>query len=445
MKNKKLSLYLAGLLALSVLPSFTACDSGETVLRIASWEEYIDEGGDESYVEGSKSMIEDFEAWYEKTYHENIRVVYIPLSDNEQMYAKIDKFNRHYDLLCPSEYMFMKLADEGILQKYPESFFDKTIEENYYAKNVTPYIKEVFDSHTINGVKWSEYAAGYMWGTTGFIYNSEKVNAEDVKSWNVYFNKNYSISAKNNVRDSYFAGLGMYYENELLSLRDSYLGGVLSQNEYKATLASMMNETKESTMDEVEKLLKKMKKQPNFWGFETDNAKSYLISGDIDVSYQWSGDAVYIMDEAESESLRHPIRFDYCVPESASNLWFDGWVMMKGANVKAATAFVNFISRPDNVIRNMYYIGYTSCVGGAEVFDYINETYGVDESEGEYYDLTKYFPEFGGIYADPEQFTRQLFAQYPTQSVLERCAIMNYFSKEVNTRANKLWKDVSGS
>jgi spermidine/putrescine transport system substrate-binding protein len=359
------------------------------------------------------------------------------------MYAKIDKFNRHYDLLCPSEYLFMKLADEGKLEKYPQSFFDTSIEENYYAKNVTPYIQQVFSENKINGVPWSEYAAGYMWGTTGFIYNTEKVSPDDVKSWNVYFNKKYSISAKNNVRDSYFAGLGMYYEDELLALKENLLESDLTA--YQSALTSMMNETKQETMNEVKKLLQKMKNQPNFWGFETDNAKSYLISGDIDISYQWSGDAVYIMDEAESEELKHPVRFDYCVPEASSNLWFDGWVMMKNANVKAATAFVNFVSRPDNVIRNMYYIGYTSCVGGQEVFDYINETYSSVESDAVYYDLSRYFGEGYGIYTDIEQFTRQLFAQYPTDDVLNRCSIMRYFDNDVNTRANKLWKDISGS
>ncbi len=446
--KRKLSLLLATLIPLSLLPSIASCGKQETVLRIASWEEYIDEGGDDSYF-GGQSMIEDFEDWYEETRGEKIRVVYVPLSDNEQMYAKIDKFNRHYDLLCPSEYMFMKLAAENKLEQYPDSFFDVEKEENYYARNVTPYIKETFENNTIGGVKWSKYAAGYMWGTTGFIYNAETVNADDVKSWNVYFNENYSISAKNNVRDSYFAGLGMYYENDLLALQNGLTDDGLPA--YQRQLSSLMNETKQSTMDEVKKLLIKMKNAPNFWGFETDNAKSYLLSGDIDISYQWSGDAVYIMDEAESEDLSDPIQFNYCVPEASSNLWFDGWVMMKGANVDAATAFVNFVSRPDNVIRNMYYIGYTSCVGGKEsydgysVFDYVEETYGVEKIDGVYYDLSAYFGDGYGIYADPEQLYRQLFAQYPDEETLKRCVIMQYFNSDANHRANKLWKDVSGS
>ncbi|MBQ5926302.1 MAG: ABC transporter substrate-binding protein [Clostridia bacterium] len=443
--KKKISALLSLCFALSSLPALTSCGESETVLRIASWEEYIDEGGDDSYIEGCDSMIEDFEKWYEEKYDEKIKVVYVPLSDNEQMYAKIDKFNRHYDLLCPSEYMFIKLANENRLEQYPDEFFDTENPDNYYAKNVTPFIKNTFENNEIKGVKWSKYAAGYMWGTTGFIYNTEKVNADDVKSWNVYFNPKYSISAKNNVRDSYFAGLGMYYENELLQMRSSVTEETLPA--YQTALSSMMNDTSVQAMNKVESLLKKMKSTSNFWGFETDNAKSYLISGDIDISYQWSGDAVYIMDEAESEDLSHPIRFDYCVPEASSNLWFDGWVMMKNANVKAAIAFVNFVSMPENVIRNMYYIGYTSCVGGEEVFDYVSETYSAEDDDEDVieYDLSEYFGEGYFITASTEQLTRQLYAQYPDKETLNRCCVMQYFEADVNKRANKLWKNVSGA
>lgn len=444
--NKKISVILALSVALCCLPSLSSCKNDVTVLRIASWEEYIDEGGDESYAEGSRSMLEDFEEWYEEQTGEKIRVVYVPLSDNEQMYAKIDKFDRHYDLLCPSEYMFIKLAEEGRLEQYPDSFFDTNNELNYYAKNVTPFIRDTFESNEINGVKWSKYAAGYMWGTTGFIYNTETVDAKDVESWNVYFNpKNYTISAKNNVRDSYFVGLGMYYENRLLEMKEAATEETLTN--YKTRLTALMNDTSSEVMSEVETLLKKMKNRNNFWGFETDNAKSYLISGDIDVSYQWSGDAVYILDEAESEDLSNPVRYDYCIPTASSNLWFDGWVMMKGANVDAATMFVNFVSMPENVVRNMYYIGYTSCVGGEEVFSYVQETYGADETETNpvEYDLSVYFGEGHSITTSIEQTTRQLFAQYPDEETLKRCCVMKYFPPEENNRANKLWKNVNGS
>ena len=180
--KNKISLTLSMLTMLSTIPTYASCGSEELVLRVASWEEYIDEGE-----EDENSLIEDFEEWYYETTGTKVRVDYITLNDNEQMYAKIDKFGRTYDILCPSEYMFMKLAYEGKLEQFDDDFFDVTNPENHYAINVSPYIKDIFDSHTINGIPWSKYAAGYFWGTTGFMYNPDKIDEEDIKSWNIYF------------------------------------------------------------------------------------------------------------------------------------------------------------------------------------------------------------------------------------------------------------------
>ena len=47
----------------------------------------------------------------------------------------------------------------------------------------------------------------------------------------------------------------------------------------------------------------------------------------------------------------------------------------------AAEAFVNFLSRQDNAVRNMEYIGYTSAIAGEEVYEYINDSYAADGAE----------------------------------------------------------------
>ncbi len=455
--KKILSAALAATVLSSSFLALAACGPKGPVLKIASWEEYIDEGGPDSYKKGSKSLVEEFEDWYYEQTNEKIRVEYIPLQDNETMYNQI-KLGETYDLLCPSEYMIMKLASENRLEEFPDSFFDTSVATNYYINNVSPFIKDTFDSNTINGVKWSKYAAGYMWGTTGFVFNYEKISAEDAKSWNVY-DKNYKISAKDNVRDSYFAGLGMYYEKDLLAFKEKLADDASYTLEaYKEDVTRLMNDTESDTMKSVEGLLKNMKSQSNFWGFETDNAKNEIRKGKIDISYQWSGDAVAIMDRAEKKittedgeddedseiSKIPPVRCDYCVPEAASNLWFDGWVMMKGAKTEAATMFVNFVSKPENAIRNMHYIGYTSCIGGDEVFDYVEEKYGADEKDAtaKPYDLSYFFGDGKVLSAPEEQFTRQLFAQYPDEETMKRCVVMQYFDDATNTRANKMWQNV---
>ena len=108
----------------------TLSGSGEKVtLRIANWEEYIDEGGwdEEEAIEledrentvifGENSMIEDFEAWYLENYGVEVEVEYSTFGTNEDLYNQMTLGN-NFDLVCPSEYMFMKLIAEGRLWSY---------------------------------------------------------------------------------------------------------------------------------------------------------------------------------------------------------------------------------------------------------------------------------------------------------------------------------------
>ncbi len=416
----------------------------ENVLRIASWDEYIDEGGEDSYVENSLPLYEEFEDWYFKQTGKKIKVEYIALQDNETMYNKI-KMGDSYDLLCPSEYMIMKLASEGYLQKLPESFFDTEKEENYYVKNLSPYIRDVFENGKLkDGSSWAEYSAGYMWGTTGFIFNPEHLNREEMKRWNYLLSPscNRQITIKDNVRDSYFVGLGIYHENELLQLKSQYEKGEVSRETYKMKLSAFMNDT-DSVLGVQNKLQQARK---NLYGIETDEAKSEIIAGRLDASYQWSGDAVYLIDEAEAYNEKNPLLLEYSIPEAASNLWFDGWVLMnESKNVEAATAFINFLSMPQNVVRNMYYIGYTSCIGGNEVFEYIKETYGFDEENEEKpmeYDLSYFFGENSVFTVSESQTRRQLFAQYPDVKTIDRLVVMNYFDKKTNEQLNRMWNTI---
>jgi spermidine/putrescine transport system substrate-binding protein len=239
-------------------------------------------------------------------------------------------------------------------------------------------------------------------------------------------------------------GLGMYYEAELLALKEQYENGLVSRETYKNELNSKMNDTSIETMNGVKKKLEEMRS--NLYGLETDEGKLDVIMGRLDASFQWSGDAVYIIDEAEaySEDEEYPLLLEYSIPESASNLWFDGWVMMNGANIDAATAFINFLSMPINAIRNMYYIGYTSCIGGDEVFEYIEETYGSDDESQELteYNLSYFFGEDHILTTTKEQTRRQLFAQYPDENTIDRLVVMKYFDKETNTRANRMWNNI---
>jgi spermidine/putrescine transport system substrate-binding protein len=333
--------------------------------------------------------------------------------------------------------MAMKLKDEGKLIPFSPSFYqydanDPNLKHNYYAKNVSAYTNKIFKDAGLDG-----YIAGYMWGSTGFVYNPDKIGAtpenarEIMSSWYCLTNEacERKITAKDNTRDSYFMGLGMYYEDQLLNLLQN------NPTEYANVVDEWMNNTDAKIVSEVKKLL--VEARQNLYGLETDEGKMDVAMGRLDASYQWSGDAVFILDEAE----KHGLELEYSIPKSASNLWFDGWVMMEGANTEAAMAFVNFLSRYDNAIRNMYYIGYTSCLAGEEIFDYVEYTYS-DEEGDTTYDLSYFFGEGHFFTTSIENTRRQLFAQYPTYETTQRLVVMEYFQKEENERVNRMWNNI---
>ncbi len=429
----------------------------EVTLRVCSWEEYIDEGGwdeDEAMeldngttIFGENSMVEDFENWYYENYGVKVNVQYSCFGTNEDLYNMLT-LGDVYDLVCPSEYMIMKLMSESKLEPLSDGFFDENNDKNYYINGVSPYIRDTFETHEINGETWSKYAAGFMFGITGILYNPEKMTADEAGTWTVLNNPKFAkqITIKDNVRDSYFAAVGALQRDKLMD------PGFRAQEDYSEQLKDIMNDVSPETIAKSQDLLQDIK--DNVYSFETDSGKADMITGKVVANYQWSGDAVYAMDQAEDDG----VQLDFAVPEECTNLYFDGWVMLKNGidgdadRKQAAEAFINFVSRPDNAVRNMYYIGYTSVIAGGDddtVYSYLDYTYGAEDDEEDVIDYPLgYF--FTGDNTDPdyvlrapaEQIDRQLGAQYPSQDAIERSAVMEYFDEDASKDINQMWINI---
>lgn len=432
-----------------------AVSADTVILRVCSWEEYIDEGGwDEDEVIdlesgdifGENSLVEDFETWYYETYGIKVKVEYSTFGTNEDLYNMLN-LGDVYDLVCPSEYMFMKLIAEGRAQRLSDEFFDETNEYNYYIRGLSPFIRDIFENHEINGERWMDYAAGFMWGITGIVYNPDYVDGENI-SWQILDDSRYKrqVTIKDNVRDSYFAAVGAIKHDLLTS--DEFVNAA----DYSEKLEEEMNDVSEETMAVVLDYLQDVK--DNVYSFETDSGKADMITGKVVANYQWSGDAVYTMDQADEDDYT----LNFAVPVESSNIYFDGWLMLKkgvegnSAKQHAAEAFINFVSRPDNAIRNMYYIGYTSVISGGDdtrIFEYIDWNYGAEEDEEDTveYSLGYYFSGISGdedyiLTVPAEQTRRQLGAQYPSEEDISRTSIMIYFDENVSKDINKMWINV---
>lgn len=470
MKTAKLLKRLSALLfalvmiaaSLSLSPSAALAEEDESsadeiVLRVCNWEEYIDEGdwGEDEVIDldsgdifGENPMINDFEDWYYETYGKRVRVEYSNFGTNEDLYNMLT-LGDVYDLVCPSEYLIMKLMAEDKLFPLSDAFFDETDENNYYINGVSPFIRDMFETHYIGDESWARYAAGYMWGVTGFVYNPEVVTREEASTWHLMDNTDYArrITVKDNVRDTYFAAVGALKSDLLLS--DEFRADA----DYRNRLQDEMNDTSPEMVQKVQDYLQTNK--DNFYSFETDSGKADMITGKVVANFQWSGDAVYTMDQADEDD----VTLEFAIPVESTNIYFDGWVMLKcgvegdAEKQHAAEAFINFLSRPDNAIRNMYYIGYTSVITASEdgrVFEYLDWNYGAEEDEENpvEYSVAHFFagedddPEDFVLTVPEEQLYRQLGGQYPSADVLGRTSIMIYFDSEASALTNRMWTNI---
>ncbi|MBO5926054.1 MAG: extracellular solute-binding protein [Clostridia bacterium] len=402
-------------------------------LVIYSWEDYLDLGYEEEDLEDlSDSLINRFseeellKGLTDLFQEENpdVTVEYRTFATNEEMYNELVKDPNGPDLICPSEYMIMRMKEEGLIKPY------KTPET--WKEYGSPYIKSEFERLGLTDGEDKVYATGYMWGTMGYIFNAEKILPDELKNWDSIlgdkFNK--KVTIKDSIRDTYILAVGAVYEEELKALDKN-------SNDYSIKIAEIFNRTDDETIKSVEEFLKNLKQR--LYGFEVDSGKTDMLTGKIDVNFAWSGDAVYTIDEAELAGLE----FGYIVPEEGSNVWFDGWVMPNNANEELATKFINFISKSENVIRNMEYIGYTSCMAQSDVFDYVLE----NEEDGEEIINLGYF--FKGTDYTGLDYTvtvsskyGRLATQYPDFETIKRCTVMNNFSEKDLEKINDMWNRV---
>lgn len=379
------------------LQVFAKDDDRNQILKVYNWADYIDE-----------DLITEFEEWYKQQTGEDVEVIYQTFDINEVMLTKIEKGHEDYDVVCPSEYIIERMLRNNLLQPISKDFGSTPD----YTKNVSPYAKDQFAKMS-NSVNANDYAVGYMWGTTGVMYNTAMVTKEEASTWGILWDPKYEskILMKDAVRDVYGSIMMYVRQNEIKS--------------GKVSRSTIMNDGSDDALKLFEDTMIAAKN--NIAGWEVDFGKERMVQGKAWVNVTWSGDAMWAMDE-----VGDAVDLDYVVPQEGSNVWFDGWVIPKFAkNTKAASYFINYMCIPENAIRNMEEIGYVSVIATPEIMDYITD----DELE-ETIDLTYFF----GEDADSVKASPIL---YPDAKVIERCALMHDCGDRTEAMLD-MWSRIKG-
>ena len=393
-----ISLLVAALLGVLPTSRSYAADREHT-LKVYNWADYIDE-----------SLLDEFEEWYKEQTGEEVEVIYQLFDINEVMLAKLEKGHEDFDVVCPSEYIIDRMLTNDMLLPINRDFGDTPD----YINLVAPFFVDQLAKFDQPDKRANDYAVGYMWGTTGLLYNPEFVTDEEADSWGIIWDERFAskILMKDAYRDIYGCML-MYahYQDVLDSI---------------ATRQELMNNTTDEAIATVESLLKSAKQ--NIAGWEVDFGKEMMTKKKAYINVSWSGDAVWAIEEAAAIGME----LRYHVPREGSNVWFDGWVIPKYAvNTKAAAYFINFMCMPENALRNMDEIGYVSVVASPDIL-----AAKIDSTLEVYSDLTYFFGE--GADSVPVDNI-----QYPDRAVIERAALMRDCGNRTKSMI-EMWSRVKG-
>ena len=363
------------LLAAALMVCSCAQDRNE-ILKVYNWSDYIDE-----------SVIEEFEQWYEEQTGEPVRVIYQTFDVNETMLSKIEKGHEDYDVVCPSDYIIERMLRSDLLLPIDRDFGSTP---NYIDENLSPYIRSCFDKMEAGDKNANDYSVGYMWGTTGILYNAKYVTDEEASTWEVIRNPKFAdrIFIKDSARD--------VFSQIIILLRQQDL------QDGKVTLDELMHDSSPEALSAVENYMKQVKELVAGW--EADFGKEQMTQERGWINLTWSGDAVWAIDEAAEIG----VDLRYVCPKEGFTVWFDGWVIPKYAcNTKAAKYWINFMNRPDIVIRNVDVTGYVSVSGAPEVLEaFTDDSY-------DPIDLSYFFGEDAtAVCADP--------VLYPDRADIER-------------------------
>lgn len=351
MMKKALALVLAMLMVLACLPGCGPKGSGET-LRVYNWGEYIDEG-----------LVEEFEA------ETGIRVIYDTFNTNEEMYPKIEADSSSYDVICPSEYMAQKMIKNDLVQP-----IDKSKLSNY--GNLDEKLLKILSD---NSDPDNKYLVPYCWGTVGILYNKTMVT-EPVDSWSILWDEKYkgSILMQDSVRDAFMVA--------------------------QKSLGYSMNTTDAAELEACTELLKEQ--NPLVKGYVIDEVRDKMIAGDTALGVIYSGEYLYCTDPEEGNT-----DLEYAIPKEGTNVWYDGWVITKGAkNVDGAHKFIDFLLRAEVAKRNFDYITYPTPNKAAKE-----------------------------LCEDEIKNNKKL---YPDDDVLDTCEMYLYLGEDVEDQYYEYWKTV---
>lgn len=291
--------------ALILLAARTAKAEGE--LFLYNWLNYF-----------PPELLERFEA------ETGIAVKLNVYDSNETMLASLRTGAVGHDVVVPSDRMVAIMIDEGLVERID-------------AASMANFAYVTAPHHAPPGDPERAYSAPYLWGTTGFAYDSAKVNGELEESWGEVFEPRPELAGKIAMLDD---------EVEVWDAAAYYAGASrCTEDPAEARLILDVLEAQE----------------PKVATYRSDGTIDRMATGEVVLHMQWNG--------ASHRTRQTLPTVTYVYPKEGLTYWADSFVVPKGApNLENAKTFINWMMAPRNAATASNYTGYMSAISGAEEF-----------------------------------------------------------------------------
>jgi len=287
----------------------------ERVVNFYNWSNYVAPG-----------VLEEF------TRETGIKGVYDTFDGNETLEAKLLAGKSGYDVVVPTAYFLQRQIGAKVFQKLDASKL--------------PNLKNAWDVVTKKLALYdpgNQYAANYMWGTTGIGYNVaavKKIFGPDavIDSWDIVFKPENLAKLKD-------CGV------QMLDSADDILPAALTH------LGLDPNSTKQPDLEKAADVVAKVR--PSVRKFHSSEYLNALATGEICLVVGWSGDIKQAQSRAAEAKNGVDIR--YAIPKEGAQMFFDNLVIPADAkNVAEAHELINFLYRPDIAARNSDFLSYAN-------------------------------------------------------------------------------------
>jgi len=274
----------------------------EKKLNIYIWSSYM-----------PQDVLDDF------TKQTGIAVHYDLYDSNEQVLDKLQSAAADYDLVVPSDYMVRILIHRNLIKPIIKGRLQG-------LSGLDPrFLNRGFDPA-------NRYSVPYVWGTTGFGYNKERVKGA-VDSWAPLFDpaNRGQILMLDDMRECFSVALKQLGES--INTRDP------------------------EVLKRAAELLKKQK--PLVKTYSSRDFDKALAAGDVTYAHGYSGQLARV-------TAANPGRFAYVVPKEGATIWIDSvCIPTRARHTDSIYAFLNFILDAKVNARIINAIRYASGNGAA--------------------------------------------------------------------------------